>query len=212
MTRAQRRDHEELLPKFGLALSEQPLDFNALFSQQGPLVLEIGFGMGEAFVDMAARYPEYRFIGVEVHTPGVASALRMINDLGLTNIRIFHADAYLVLQQSIANLTLDRVNIYFPDPWHKKKHNKRRLVQAPFLQMLATKMRPGAMLHLATDWQPYTTWMITECAQSGCFQPVEDKDVFSAACSMRTLTKFERRGQGLGHQISDLLYVVCTGG
>ena len=209
MTKAQRRDYDLLFPKYGIPLRKEPYDFNKEFVQTGPLVLEIGFGMGHAFVDMAVRYPDYRFIGVEVHTPGVSAALRDIENANLINVRIFHDDAYLVLEQSIAAESLDRVNIYFPDPWHKKKHHKRRLVQAKFLQFLATKMRPGAILHLATDWQPYAEWMQVECAESRCFSLLEDTERYQQEVAMRGLTKFERRGQGLGHEISDLIYIKC---
>lgn len=207
MTDSQKRDHSELLPKFGLELPEQPYDFASIFKESGPLVLEIGFGMGHAFIDMVARYPDHRFLGVEVHTPGVATALRAIEQQCLTNVRIFHDDAYLVLQQAISNAALDRVNIYFPDPWHKKRHHKRRLVQAPFLQMLAQKMRSGALLHLATDWAEYAEWMQEECAESGCFDLVQDESIIKQECQMRGSTKFERRGEGLGHTITDLLYL-----
>jgi len=208
MTEAQQRGLEEGWPRWGLECpdGEAPLDLDALFGSPGPRVLEIGFGMGQSLLTMAAAAPATQFIGVEVHRPGVGKLLAGMRELGVTNLRVFCHDAVEVLEHAIAPAALDRVNVYFPDPWHKKRHHKRRLIQPPFVELVTSRLRRGGLLHLATDWEPYAEHMLEvleaapalcNCATGGGFSPRPPE---------RPRTKFEARGERLGHGVRDLLY------
>jgi tRNA (guanine-N7-)-methyltransferase len=205
MGTGQQRALEELGPRYMLPYTAQTLDPAAVFGRQAPLVLEIGFGMGAATAEIAANRPETDFIGCEVHTPGVGALLKRIGESGLSNLRIVQHDAVQVLEQMIAPASLAGVHIFFPDPWHKKKHNKRRLIQPPLVALLASRLAPGGVLHCATDWQPYAEQMLevlmaepqlTNTVASG-YAPRPD---------YRPLTKFEARGIKLGHGVWDLLF------
>jgi tRNA (guanine-N7-)-methyltransferase len=201
----QGRALQDLGPRFVLPLQGQVLDLPALFGRQAPCVLEIGFGMGAATAQVAAAAPGTDFIGVEVHKPGVGALLKHIGEEGLSNVRIVQDDAVLVLAQMIAPDALAGVHIWFPDPWHKKRHNKRRLVQPAFVAQLITRIAPGGYVHCATDWQPYAEQMLEVLtAEPGlinsagsCYAPKPD---------WRPLTKFEARGLQLGHGVWDLLF------
>jgi tRNA (guanine-N7-)-methyltransferase len=201
---AQRNAHERLLPQYGVAPGDSPIDFGALFARQAPVVLEIGFGMGHTTAASAAARPDTDFLGVEVYTPGVGSLLRHIEDDALTNVRIIQTDAVEVLKQRIAEASLAGVHIYFPDPWPKLRHHKRRLIQPPFIAHLATRIAPGGYLHCATDWEPYAQQMLE--VLSGEPLLVNQANGFAPRPEWRPLTKFEQRGLRLGHGVFDLMF------
>jgi tRNA (guanine-N7-)-methyltransferase len=205
MGTGQMRALETLGPRFVLPYSAAPLDVEAAFGRQAPLVLEIGFGMGDATAQIARARPETDFLGVEVHTPGVGALLKRIDEQQLTNLRIVQHDAVEVLDHMIAPDSLAGVHIFFPDPWHKKKHNKRRPVQPPFVAKLVTRLAPGGYLHCATDWQPYAEQMLEVLsAEPGLRNSAQG---YAPKPDYRPLTKFENRGLKLGHGVWDLVFV-----
>jgi tRNA (guanine-N7-)-methyltransferase len=204
MGSGQTRALAELGPRFVLPFSPAAIDAPAVFGRHAPLVLEIGFGMGGATAAIAQAMPGTDFLGVEVHTPGVGALLRLIDDKGLTNVRIVQHDAVEVVGQMIAPATLAGVHVFFPDPWHKKKHNKRRLVQAPFVAQLSSRLVPGGTLHCATDWQPYAEQMLEVLSAEPTL--VNTAEGFAPKPDHRPLTKFEHRGLGLGHGVWDLVF------
>jgi len=201
---AQRQAHERLLPRFGVPPAEGPIDFGALFGRRAPVVLEIGFGMGHTTAAIAAAHPATDFLGIEVYTPGVGSLLRHVEDDALTNVRIIQTDAVEVLKQRIAQASLAGVHIYFPDPWPKLRHHKRRLIQPPFIAHLATRISPGGYLHCATDWEPYAQQMLEVLSAEPLL--VNQADGFAPRPEWRPLTKFEQRGLRLGHGVFDLMF------
>lgn len=177
----------------------------ALFGRKAPLVLEIGFGMGDSLAEMAAANPDQNFIGIEVHRPGVGKLLGHIERLGLSNLRIYCHDAVEILARCIADHSLSTVQIFFPDPWHKKKHNKRRLVQPAFIAHLTTKLVPGGTIHLATDWQPYAEHMMEVMSGAAALENTAGAGAY-AENTGRPETKFERRGHRLDHGVWDLVF------
>ncbi|WP_082568463.1 tRNA (guanosine(46)-N7)-methyltransferase TrmB [Rhizobacter sp. Root1221] len=204
MGTGQMRALEQLGPRFVLPYAAAPLDAPALFGRTAPLVLEIGFGMGDATATIAQTLPDTDFLGVEVHTPGVGALLKHIDERQIGNIRIVQHDAVEVLEHMIAPDSLAGVHIFFPDPWHKKKHNKRRLIQAPFVQKLVAHLAPGGYLHCATDWQPYAEQMLEVLsAEPGL---ANTADGYAPKPAYRPLTKFENRGLKLGHGVWDLVF------
>ncbi|WP_043459332.1 tRNA (guanosine(46)-N7)-methyltransferase TrmB [Azohydromonas australica] len=204
MGTGQQRALAELGPRFVLPYQDTPLDPGAVFDRQAPLVLEIGFGMGDATAQIAAKLPDHDFIGVEVHTPGVGALLKRIGEQELTNLRIVQHDAVQVLEHMIAPASLAGVHIFFPDPWHKKKHNKRRLIQSPFVAKLVTRLAPGGYLHCATDWQPYAEQMLEVLSAEPTLQNTAEG--YAPRPDYRPLTKFEARGLRLGHGVWDLVF------
>lgn len=206
MTPGQRQAFNEHWQRFGLDFGERPVNPSALFGRAAPLVLEIGFGMGQSLISMAKAEPDKNFIGVEVHLPGVGRLLRDLSDEGISNVRVFNHDAVEVLQQLIPDACLDRVQIYFPDPWHKKKHHKRRLIQPQFIELLRQKMSTGGVLHLATDWENYAEHMMEVMCLAQGFSNMAEEYCFSERPDYRPITKFERRGEKLGHGVWDLLF------
>jgi tRNA (guanine-N7-)-methyltransferase len=200
----QARALAELGPRFVLPFQDTPPDWAAVFGRQAPRVLEIGFGMGQATAEIAAARPDLDFIGVEVHQPGVGALLRQIGEHGLTNIRILQHDAVQVLQQMVAPASLAGVHVFFPDPWHKKRHHKRRLIQPPLINLLASRMAPGAYLHCATDWEHYALQMLEVLSAEPTL--VNTSDGFAPRPDYRPLTKFEQRGLRLGHGVWDLIF------
>jgi tRNA (guanine-N7-)-methyltransferase len=206
ITEAQKRALEELLPRYGVAPGESPLDFVALFGRDAPVHLEIGFGNGEALAAMAAAHPQNNYLGIEVHRPGVGVLLRRIEAEGLTNVRVACTDAKELLERCIPESSLSAVYIFFPDPWHKKRHHKRRLVQAEFVALLARKLKPGGLLHLATDWEDYAQHMLAVLAGTAAFENLAEPGAFTPRPENRTLTRFERRGHRLGHGVRDLVF------
>lgn len=207
-TTGQAKAFAELGPKFVLPYSAGAIDLVATYARCAPTILEIGFGMGEATAHIAALMPEKNFLCCEVHPPGVGALLKRISEQGLANIRILVHDAVEVIDHMLPLQSLDGIHIFFPDPWHKKKHNKRRLIQAPLAAKLAARLKPGGYLHCATDWQPYAEQMLqvlsaepllqnTAAAPHGGFAPKPD---------YRPLTKFENRGIKLGHGVWDVVF------
>lgn len=206
MTKGQEAAYEKHWPQAGLTLEQGQLDIPSCFGRKAPAVLEIGFGMGQSLVEMAAAAPDTDFIGVEVHKPGVGRLLMGMGEQQLANLRVYCDDAVEVLARCIADDSLDRVQIYFPDPWHKKKHNKRRLVQPEFVQHLRKKLKSGGVLHLATDWENYAEHMLEVMSEAEGFSNVVGEDGYAPRPAFRPLTKFEQRGQRLGHGVWDLLF------
>ncbi len=206
MTAAQQRGFDEGWSRWGLPFHGEPLDLKSIFSRSGEFVLEIGFGMGQSLLAMAEAQPEMNFLGVEVHRPGVGKLLHGIEERALSNIRVLCHDAVEVLERGLAPASLHRVNIYFPDPWHKKRHHKRRLIQPPFADLVASRLHRGGVLHLATDWQPYAEHMLEVLNNCAALENCADDNGYVEKPAERPLTKFEARGQRLGHGVWDLLY------
>lgn len=205
MTSAQRRALEEFWPRYGLELKNNPLDLTGIFGRRAPVVLEIGFGNGEALATMAARNPCNDYLGVEVHRPGVGHLLRGLVAQDLTNVRIICADANEVLAR-LPDGSLTAVHLLFPDPWPKKRHRKRRLVQPAFIETVRCKLTVGGVLCLATDWEDYAVQMLAALSQTRGFENMAGDGQFAARRSERPLTRFERRGQKLGHVVRDLIF------
>ncbi|MCA6216160.1 tRNA (guanosine(46)-N7)-methyltransferase TrmB [Ideonella sp. B7] len=204
MGTGQQRALEELGPRYVLPFDGQPLNAAQVFGREAPLVVEIGFGMGSATAQIAQTRPDTDFIGIEVHTPGVGALLKRIGEEGLGNLRIIQHDAVEVLETMIAPGSLAGVHVFFPDPWHKKKHNKRRLIQPPFVALLASRLRPGGVLHCATDWQPYAEQMLEVLSAEPLLRNTAEG--YAPRPDYRPLTKFESRGIRLGHGVWDLLF------
>lgn len=207
-TVAQAKAFEDVGPAFLLPYAPGAMDFAAIYGRVAPTILEIGFGMGEATAHIAALMPEKNFLCCEVHTPGVGALLKRISEQGLTNIRILQHDAVEVLAHMLAPQSLDGVHIFFPDPWHKKKHNKRRLIQPPLIAQLVTRLQPGAYLHCATDWQPYAEQILEVLQAESLLKNTADSasDGYADKPHYRPLTKFENRGIKLGHGVWDLVF------
>lgn len=191
---------------YGIDYSEDALNFDVLFNQNAEVTLEIGFGNGDSLWQMAQASPDKNFIGIEVHRPGVGHILRLIEDSDCENLRVSNQDAIDVLQHQIPDHSLDRVQLFFPDPWHKRKHNKRRIVQDEFIQQLAKKLKPGGVFHMATDWKDYAKHMLKTLNDSDLFNNLSDDNTFSPKPDERPITKFEKRGHRLGHGVWDLLF------
>jgi tRNA (guanine-N7-)-methyltransferase len=206
LTKGQERALETGWPQFGIDYSENLLDLNHIFERKDSnKILEIGFGMGESTAKIAQTLPHCDFLAVEVHTPGVGSLLKLIQEQVLTNIRIIQHDVVEVLQHMIPDKSLDGVHIFFPDPWHKKRHHKRRLIQADFLKLMCSKLKTGAYIHVATDWQEYAEWVL-EVLQAEP-QLKNTANNYAEKPSYRPLTKFENRGIKLGHGVWDLVFL-----
>ena len=201
---AQRRAHEELLPRFGVAFAAEPLDFAALFGRAAPRILEIGSGMGETTAAIAEATPERDFLAIEVHGPGVGSLLRQIEARGLANLRVIQHDAAEAVTQMIAPGALAGIHVFFPDPWPKKRHHKRRLLQPPFVHELALRLAPGGYVHVATDWQDYAAAILAALTAEPLLENTA-RD-YAQRPEYRPLTKFERRGLRLGHEVRDLVF------
>jgi len=204
ITRAQQRALEELWPRYGIDPGPDVLDLDATFGRGAPRVLEVGIGNGETLLELAGRRPEADFIGVEVHSPGIGHCLLGIESRGLTNVRLIARDAVEVLEKQIPDGSLDELLLYFPDPWPKKRHHKRRIVQPPFAALVARKLKPGGIFRLATDWAPYAEHMLEVLSANPAFANRAPGGRFVARPESRPLTKFERRGEKLGHEVFDL--------
>lgn len=205
-TLGQEKALEEVWPKLGLSVEGGMLDLATVFGRESDVVLEIGFGMGDSLIAMAQAAPEQDFIGIEVHRPGVGRLLSRADELGLTNIRVFSEDAIEVLAQCIPDNALTTLQLFFPDPWHKKKHHKRRIVQSDFAQNIRQKLKMGGCFHMATDWENYAEHMMDVMESEEGYQNRAGERVFSPQPETRPVTKFQRRGEKLGHGVWDLIY------
>ena len=205
LTNGQKRALDELLPHF---LLDETDTFNqeTVFENDNPLCLDIGFGNGESLIHIARMHPEINFIGMEVHAPGVGHLLLNIEKYQLTNIRIYQFDGVEVLKDCFEENTIDAIHIYFPDPWHKKRHHKRRLIQTEFIQLITAKLKNQARLHIATDWQEYALHIQEVLTQFPQYRNIEENNGFTQRPDWRPITKFERRGINLGHDSYDLVY------
>ena len=209
VTHRQQRGLAELWPRYGVDLPDPvPTDFwtSVFGAQTGPLTLEIGFGMGQSLLELAARAPQRRFLGTEVHPPGVGALLAGIDERGLGNLRVLDRDVLEILECAFAPASLDRVQIFFPDPWPKKRHHKRRLVQPAFVERLASRVAVGGELMLATDWAPYAEWMVEVLEASPAWENLHGPGAFAPGPGLRAATRFEARGLRHGHVIRDLRY------
>jgi tRNA (guanine-N7-)-methyltransferase len=202
-TAGQLRALEELWPTYGIQTRE-PLDLDLLFLRRAPRMLEIGFGAGEALLAFAQAHPQIDCLGIEVHRPGVGHLMLGAHAAGLKNLRVLDRDAVEVMREQLAPGSLDIVHIFFPDPWHKKRHHKRRLIQPPFVELLARVLAPNGVLRLATDWQHYAEQMREVLDASQAFENLAHEEGFVARSALRPLTRFERRGHRLGHGVWDL--------
>jgi tRNA (guanine-N7-)-methyltransferase len=201
----QTRALADLAPRFVLPFADAPLEPQAVFGRDAPLVVEVGFGMGQATAEIAQARPDVDFLGIEVHVAGVGALLRRIGDAQLHNLRIVQHDAVEVLERMIAPGSLAGINVFFPDPWPKKRHHKRRLIQPPFVALAASRLAPGAMVHCATDWQPYAEQMLAVLSAEPLLANTAAE--FAPRPAQRPLTKFEQRGRALGHGVWDLVFV-----
>jgi tRNA (guanine-N7-)-methyltransferase len=206
LTDAQARALKALWPVYGIDEADTPLDCRQLFGREAPLVVEVGFGDGAATWRMAQAEPDKNFIGIEVHQPGVGRLLQALDARQLDNVRIARADAVDFIRDRLAPDSISELRIYFPDPWPKKRHHKRRIVQAAFLDLLAARLAPGAILHLATDWEPYAEHMLEVLEAHPDFVNQSPDGGYSERPRWRPVTKFERRGDRLGHTSHDLVY------
>lgn len=206
MTEGQRRAFDDHWQEYGLSLFDGTVDWPTVFGRRAPVILEIGFGMGDSLLEMAHRNPDQDFVGIEVHPPGVGRLINNADSEDLRNLRIYMADATDVIDDCIPDRSLSRIQVYFPDPWHKKKHHKRRIIQAGFVEKLRKKLVPGGTLHLATDWQEYAEWMLEVMNRAPGFENSSPDGGYSSRPDFRPVTKFERRGERLGHGVWDLLF------
>lgn len=209
MTEGQQRGLDNGLPKFGLQLEDGLRDFDQVFGRSAPRTFEIGFGMGHSTLEMAAAAPEQDFIGVEVHRPGVGALLNGVLTQELSNIRVYSCDALEVLRDCVADASLDRLLLFFPDPWHKSRHHKRRIVQAAFAELVRQKLKVGGVLHMATDWEPYAEYMLEVMSVAPGYRNVAGAGGYVERPQERPVTKFERRGERLGHGVWDLKFERC---
>jgi tRNA (guanine-N7-)-methyltransferase len=206
MTSGQARALEELWPRYGVEYSPAPLSLDLLFGRSAPRTLEIGFGNGEHLASLAADHPERDYFGIEVHRPGVGHLLMLAQTRNLTNLRVSSHDAVEVLRDQVAPGALDEVLVLFPDPWHKKRHHKRRLIQAPFVELLASRLASGGVFRLATDWEPYAQQMLEVATANASFANLSPTGDWMPRPDERAPTRFEKRGARLGHGVWDLAF------
>lgn len=205
MSEAQQRHYAELMPKIGIAYVAKPIDLVAVYGRNAPKILEIGTGMGETTAQIAADNRDNDYLGVEVHLPGVGALCKQIVERELTNLRICQHDAVEVVRDMLPEGSLDGVHIFFPDPWHKARHNKRRLIQPPFVALLAARLKPGGYFHCATDWEEYAGQMLEVLSAEPSL--VNSTNGFAPRPTYRPLTKFENRGLRLGHGVWDVIFL-----
>lgn len=206
MTEGQQRGLDIGGPRFILPLADSPVDFDPVFGRQAPRTLEIGFGMGHSLLEMAAAAPEQDFIGVEVHRPGVGALLNGLLTQHLGNVRVYDCDAIEVLNRCVADASLDRLLLFFPDPWHKSRHHKRRIVQPAFAELVRSKLKAGGVLHMATDWEQYAEHMLEVMSAAPGYRNLATDGRWVSRPPERPVTKFERRGERLGHGVWDLKF------
>lgn len=206
LTNCQENALKKLWPTLGVEYQASALDLNKLFGNNGPVTLEIGFGMGNSLVTMAAQNPAQNFLGIEVHLPGVGACLNLADEAELQNLRVMCHDAIEVLEHMIPENSLAMVQLFFPDPWHKARHNKRRIVQTPFLDLIYRKLQKGGVFHMATDWEPYAQWSLELLEQHANFSNLSQSGDYVERPATRPVTKFETRGTQLGHGVWDLMF------
>ena len=205
ITVAQQRALESLWPRFGVTPGTAGLDLDLLFGRHAPRIFEIGFGMGDSLLACASTHPEIDYLGVEVHRPGIGGVLRKLDELNLSNVRVIDGDALEVLRRHISDASFDAIYLFFPDPWPKKRHHKRRLVQPEFMALAHAKLKLGGRLHFATDWESYAQHMLEVVAATPQFRNTAGTGKFASSPGDRPETKFERRGRALGHGVWDLI-------
>ena len=206
LTKGQAAAIEKCWSSMGLEHSQGLLDFSQVFGNDNDVVLEIGFGMGKSLVEMAKNAPHLNFIGIEVHRPGVGACLMEADEAGLTNLRVFEHDAVEVLADCIADGSLTTMQLFFPDPWHKKRHHKRRIVQPEFVESLRQKLKTGGVFHMATDWENYAEHMLEVMTAASGYENISETQDYVPRPDNRPLTKFEQRGHRLGHGVWDLMF------
>lgn len=206
MTEAQQRGYNDLWSIYGLELSSGLIDPQEVFGNNAPIVVEIGFGMGDSLAEMARDAPELNFIGIEVHRPGVGRLLHLAEEYELSNLKVYCDDAIEVLKQCVPDQSIARLQLFFPDPWHKRRHNKRRIVRTEFMALVRQKLEAGCVFHAATDWQPYAEYIVKLMAAVPGYKNQAGDAHYSTKPAYRPETKFERRGERLGHGVWDLLY------
>ncbi|SCK16932.1 tRNA (guanosine(46)-N7)-methyltransferase TrmB [Vogesella sp. LIG4] len=205
LTASQQRAIDEGMPRWGIEYQPQALDLTQAFGREAPKILEIGFGMGTATAEIAAANTQNDYLGIEVHSPGVGNLFKLIAEQNLSNLRLIRHDAVEVMDNMLPDACLDGVHIFFPDPWHKKRHNKRRLIQAPFIEKLVKKIKPGGYLHAATDWEDYAIQIMEVFSNNAELQ--NSADGYAPRPAYRPLTKFEARGIRLGHGVWDIVFL-----
>lgn len=206
LSKAQQNALDAMWPNYGLELEDKLLDLTELFGRDAPTIVEIGFGMGTSLAAMAEAHPENNYIGIEVHRPGVGALLKLVQEKGLTNVRVFNDDAVEVLNKQIPKDSLSAVYLFFPDPWHKKKHKKRRILQSEFAHTIAQHLKPGGHFHMATDWEDYAEQMMDVMSAAPDYSNTAGEGQFTPRPDYRPLTKFEQRGHKLGHGVWDLIF------
>ncbi|MCZ2723558.1 tRNA (guanosine(46)-N7)-methyltransferase TrmB [Marinomonas sp. 15G1-11] len=206
MTEGQQKAYDANWSFYGLNLEDGLLSYQEVFGRESDIVVEVGFGMGGSLVEMAKNAPEKDFIGIEVHPPGVAKLMMLADEAGVKNIRVFCDDAIEVMAKCIPNDSVATFQLFFPDPWHKKRHNKRRIVQASFAEKIAQILKPAGTFHMATDWEPYAEHMMEVMEAQTLYNNVAGKNAYHSRPDWRPLTKFEQRGERLGHGVWDLIY------
>jgi len=206
LTKGQQLALDNLWPEMGVEFQQEPLDLVTLFGRDAPVVLEIGFGMGASLVTMAQNNPHQNFLGLEVHAPGVGACLASTKEAGVENLRVMCHDAVEVLQKMIPDNSLRMVQLFFPDPWHKARHNKRRIVQVPFAELVMRKLKLGGVFHMATDWEAYAEHMLEVMSSIDGYKNQSESNNYVPRPETRPLTKFEQRGQRLGHGVWDLMF------
>lgn len=206
LTKGQQLALDTLWPVMGVEYRPEPVSLAALFGRAAPVTLEIGFGMGASLVEMAAAHPEQNFLGIEVHQPGIGACLLSAREAGVANLRVMCHDAIEVLEHMLPDDSLALVQLFFPDPWHKARHNKRRIVQASFAELVRRKLKTGGVFHMATDWQPYAEHMLAVMSEAAQYLNLSPTGDYVPRPDSRPLTKFEQRGQRLGHGVWDLMF------
>lgn len=206
MTPGQASAYEMMMPTHGIIFEQEILDWQALFNNENPITVEIGFGMGASLATQASQYQQRNFLGIEVHRPGVGSLLARMREQQLDNIRVLSHDAVEVFEHMIPDASLDRVQLFFPDPWHKKRHHKRRIVKPEFVQQVQRKLSNGGIFHMATDWENYAEHMLAVMRQESGWQNTSPTNDYVPRPEDRPITKFEKRGERLGHGVWDLMF------
>ncbi|AIR06012.1 MULTISPECIES: tRNA (guanosine(46)-N7)-methyltransferase TrmB [Cedecea] len=206
LTKGQQHALDNYWPVMGVEFQAEPADFSEIFGREAPVTLEIGFGMGTSLVAMAQTNPQHNYLGIEVHSPGVGACLSTAHEAGVENLRVMCHDAVEVLENMIPDNSLNMVQLFFPDPWHKARHNKRRIVQVPFADLVKRKLKLGGVFHMATDWEPYAEHMLEVMSSIEGYKNQSESHDYVPRPDSRPVTKFEQRGHRLGHGVWDLMF------